>query len=321
MRRFAAAAAAAAAAGKRGALHPALAQATPAVPADRAPPTAAAWLRARGSLPAASIAALFRRRAVRVVLDGDRVARVAAGARLPPGASLAVPASALEGARPEPGKQPPSRATLGLAKALPGLTLVTTPDLWIVAKPAGVHSQPGGAASAATLDAAAVAGLGPDARLVHRLDAGVSGCVAVANGAGAAAWLAEALAAPAAAAAAEPGAAAPPTSASITKVYLALVDTTRALILRPGAAGVADGPLPLTPTAGGAAKKHLAAARAAAGSAPPPPAPPVRGARGGGGGRRGQGANQSNPPLSLSTSAPSRAGASWPTAPPTPCSP
>ena len=70
-----------------------------------------------------------------------------------------------------------------------------------------------------------------------------------------------------------------------------------------------------------AAKKHLAAARAAAGSAPPPPAPPVRGARGGGGGRRGQGANQSNPPLSLSTSAPSRAGASWPTAPPTPCSP
>ena len=260
--------------------HPSLATVTPTVPPHTAT-TAAAWLRARSPLALGLRSSLFRRRAVRLVPaeSGAPPRRVSAGGVVPPGAALAVPASALLAA-PSPPSTPPSLspASAALAAAWPCRILATTPDFWVVAKKAGEHTQSGGPPSAPALDAAAAAA-SPGARLVHRLDVGVSGAIAVARHAGGAAWLSAALAAPAAGVAGEEGRRRESTvatvNASVTKTYLALVDgATYGLPLVPGSRGVVDGPLPLTPTAGGAALKAVASARAASGTAPPPPAPP-----------------------------------------------
>ena len=95
----------------------------------------------------------------------------------------------------------------------------------------------------------------------------------IARHAAGAAWLSEALRTGGGEGGRGGGTAAAATT-TIRKLYLALLDTRHALPLPPGASGVVDAPLPLTPVAGGAAKKAVAAARAAAGTAPPPPAPP-----------------------------------------------
>jgi hypothetical protein len=151
------------------ALHPTLTRATPPVPSGAAP-TAAAWLRARGSLPHSLAASLFRRRAVRLVDAHGRTRRVAAGATLPPGAALAVPAS-VGAAATAPSTPLPSRplspASAALAAALPGRVLAAAPDFFIVAKAAGEHAQGGARGAPPTLDAAAAAAW-PEARLVHR---------------------------------------------------------------------------------------------------------------------------------------------------------
>lgn len=152
------------------ALHPTLTRATPPVPSGAAP-TAAAWLRARGSLPHSLAASLFRRRAVRLVDAHGRTRRVAAGATLPPGAALAVPASVGAAAATPPSPPLPSRplspASAALAAALPGRVLAAAPDFFIVAKAAGEHAQGGARGAPPTLDAAAAAAW-PEARLVHR---------------------------------------------------------------------------------------------------------------------------------------------------------
>ena len=291
-------------------------------------------------------------------------------------------------------------ATLALARRLRRRLLFAGPGFCVLDKPSGVHSQGGSRREArgATLDAAAAAaarrgwlgsGMAPPprkssesspapgwsssspalaARLVHRLDAPVSGAIAVAGSADAAARLARAFAAPSsslllAAASSEgegegegegeeeregggaggrggeeteggerggarrrrarrklssflspPPPSSPPSSSpspfpfpspeiEISKTYLAIVDCVpygtllslssppppppaaeggaedgeggggarrRAPGGGPRRRGVLDGPLPLSPVAGGAALRAVAIARASAGSAAPP---------------------------------------------------
>ena len=276
------------------------------------------------------------------------------------------------------------RATLALARLLRSRLLFSGPGFCVLDKPPGVHVQGGSRkeAAGATLDAAAAAaarkgwlgrgmslsasssssssgsssssssssssGSNPPplaARLVHRVDAPVSGAIAVAGDANTAARLARAFAAPSSAllAASEEGkeedgegdrddrgggggggglqrrrrrlssflspcrpppSSPPPSRIEISKTYLAIVDCVPygtllssfgesrgegsgsgsggegGKVPGPGKQrrqrfrGTVDGPLPLSPVAGGAASKAAAHARAAAGSAAPPARPP-----------------------------------------------
>ena len=253
------------------------------------------------------------------------VCRAAAAAPLPPGARVLVPASALAAAaaaagRPRPADPdaPPSPATLALGALLSTRVLLALPaapggGFLVLDKPAGVRVQGGGGGRGGggggggggtpprrphgppPLDEAARASLGvrPGGqegedgvpRLVHRLDAGASGCLALATGRPAAAWLAAAFAAPAAAgvAANEGRGARGERGPAVTKTYWALVDGLPYGALpdptaRPAPAAGCGwgptthvGPLPLSPHSPRGVGAYKAALDEVRGTGPPPP--------------------------------------------------
>jgi len=239
---------------------------------------------------------------------------------LQPGDRVLVPASALAGLgerrrAPDPAA-PPSPATIALGALLARRVLLALPaapggGFLILNKPAGVRVQGGGGGGGPTLDAAARAGLraataaaddpgGEDGvpRLVHRLDAGASGCLALATGRPAAAWLAEAFAAPAALEDGRGGSSGsggtsgggssrsrslrhlpPGRGPAVTKTYWALVDGAPYGDLPDPAAGRKGsgwgpvthvGPLPLAPHSPRGVGAYAAALDDVRGTGPPP---------------------------------------------------
>ena len=282
-----------------------------------------------GPLPQAALNRLFRARAVRMVAGGggggERPRRAAAAAPLPPGARVLVPASALVTAaaaarrpRAYDPEAPPSPANVALGALLARRVLLALPSapgggLVVLDKPAGVRVQAGGdggsgarrgPAASATMDAAARVSLGVPPgrnagedgvpRLVHRLDAGASGCLALGTGRPAAAWLAAAFAGPAALESGGGGggeggrpvlAPLPAGAPAVTKTYWALVDgrpygnlpdPTAAALPASVRAGCGwgpvthVGPLPLAPHSPRGVGAYRAALDDVRGTAPPP---------------------------------------------------